>query len=88
MKNNHVDPIPDEFESIQEAADFWDSHSLADYWDDTEDVEFAVHLEASTVLIPIEQKLAERLRAVARQQGLSAETLVNLWLSEHIEQAA
>lgn len=88
MKSNHIDPIPDEFENIQAAADFWDSHSLADYWDQTKDAEFDVHFEGSAVLIPIEQKLAERLRAVARQQGLSAETLANLWLREHIEQAA
>ena len=87
-KNNaHNDSIPDEFDSIQAAVEFWDTHSLADLWDETEEVDFTVHIKGSTVLIPLEQKLAERLRDVARQQGLSAETLVNLWLSEHVQQA-
>ena len=87
-KNNaHNDSIPDEFEGIQAAVEFWDTHSLADHGDETEDVDFTVHIKGSTVLIPLEQKLAERLRDVARQQGLSAETLVNLWLSEHVQQA-
>lgn len=25
------DPIPEQFKSIEEAAEFWDSHDLADY---------------------------------------------------------
>ena len=86
MNNTHSDSIPDEFESIQAASDFWDTHSLADHWGETEEVDFTVHIKSSTVLIPLEQKLAKQLQAVARQQGLSAETLVNLWLSEHVQQ--
>ncbi|NJN81662.1 MAG: hypothetical protein HC802_04795 [Caldilineaceae bacterium] len=82
MKSTYNDPIPDEFDSLQAAGDYWDEHSLADHWEETEEVDFSVRLQGSTVLIPIEQKLAERLRMVARRQGLSAETLVNLcWLS-------
>lgn len=27
----HVDPIPDEFASCEEAAEFWDSHDTLDY---------------------------------------------------------
>jgi hypothetical protein len=32
--------------------------------------------------------LARRLADVARRQGLSAETLVNLWVSDHLQQVA
>ena len=31
--------IPD-FNSYEEMANFWDTHSLADYWDQTEPAEF------------------------------------------------
>ena len=86
-KNAHSESIPDKFDSIQAAAEFWDTHSLADFWDETEEADFTVQIQGSTVLIPLERKLAERLRDVARQQGLSAETLVNLWISEHVQQA-
>jgi len=28
--------------SIEEIADYWDSHSLADHWDQTHEVEFEI----------------------------------------------
>jgi len=38
------EPIPEHFTTIEEAADFWDTHDLADYWDLTEEVDFEVNL--------------------------------------------
>ena len=34
-KTKERDPLPESFASIEEAADFWGTHSLADYWDQT-----------------------------------------------------
>jgi hypothetical protein len=34
--------LPEQFESVEEAADFWDTHSLADYWDQVHEVEIEV----------------------------------------------
>jgi hypothetical protein len=31
--------------TIEEIADFWDTHSLADYWDQTHEVEFEVRAQ-------------------------------------------
>ncbi len=31
-------------QSLEEIADFWDSHSLADYWDQTREVEFELRI--------------------------------------------
>jgi hypothetical protein len=33
MRENNRDSLPDEFKTIEEAANFWDTHSLADYED-------------------------------------------------------
>jgi hypothetical protein len=33
------DEIPEEFDTIEQIRDFWDTHSTADYWDEMEDVE-------------------------------------------------
>jgi len=30
-KARHIDPIPDEFASYEEAGEFWDSHATTDY---------------------------------------------------------
>jgi len=32
-------PIPEHFNSAEEAGEFWDTHSAADYWDEMETVE-------------------------------------------------
>lgn len=85
--NRTKDPIPEEFKNIEAAAEFWDTHSLADYWDDTEEAHFDVDLQRSVFLVPLEHNLARRLADVARRQGVSAETLVNLWVSDHLQQA-
>jgi hypothetical protein len=36
------DPIPEDFESIQRAAEFWDEHDVADYGDLTREAHFEV----------------------------------------------
>jgi dihydroneopterin aldolase len=90
MEKNKKDrePIPEHFATLREAGAFWDTHDLADYWDVTEDVEAEVKLEHRTYLFALAPDLAERLAQRAAQQGLSAETLINLWMSEKLSDRA
>lgn len=81
------EPIPKHFKSIDQAAEFWDNHDLADYWDLTKEIQFDVNLQRRTFLTALEPKLAKKLTEVARKQGVSSETLVNVWLTEKIEQS-
>jgi hypothetical protein len=84
-KNNKKrDPIPEHFENIEEAAEFWDSHDLADYWDLTKEVEFEVDLQRRLYLTALEPELAKKLTECARKLGVSTETLINVWLSERL----
>ncbi len=80
------DPIPAEFNSIAELQEFWDTHSLADYEDQLTDVEFEVDLKGRTNLVAVEPTLMKELVARAHRQGISTETLVNLWLSKQLQQ--
>ncbi len=82
------DQIPEQFATIEEAAEFWDTHDLADYWDLTEEVEFEVNLQRRRYLVALDPELAEKLAAEAHQRELATETLVNLWLSEKLQQIA
>ena len=43
------DPLPEHFDSLEEAGEFWDTHSSADYEDLTEDVEFEINLSKREV---------------------------------------
>jgi predicted HicB family RNase H-like nuclease len=81
------DPIPKHFKSIEEAAEFWDSHDLADYWDLTQEARFEVDIQRRVFLTAIEPTLAKKLTVLAHQQGISTETLINVWLTEKIEAA-
>ena len=75
------EPIP-EFGSREEEAEFWDTHDLADYWDRTVPVEFELDLESEATYFPLDRSLAARVLALARQRGVSPETLLNLWVQE------
>ena len=74
------------FESIEAAAEFWGTHDLDDYWDETSEAHFEVELERRIVLVQLEGQIARKLADIARQQGISTETLVNVWLSESLQQ--
>jgi len=81
--NEERDPLPEEFESISEAASFWDSHDSADYEDMMEEVEFEVDIKRHIYLVPIAGTLLDMLRKKARLEGVSTETYVNVLLQEH-----
>jgi len=78
------DPLPDEFKSIEEAAEFWDTHSLADYEDLQKDVEFEVELKSEKNYFAVEKELSDRIDKLAHLKGILPETLVNLWLKEKV----
>ena len=82
------DPSPKSFRNIEEAADFWDSHDLADYWDITTEAHFEVDLQRHVFLTAVEPRLAKKLTDVAHRQGVSTETLINIWLSEKVQEVA
>jgi hypothetical protein len=54
------DPIPKHFKSVREAAEFWDSHDLADYGDLTREVHFDVDIQRRVFLTALEPELAEK----------------------------
>jgi len=78
------DPIPEHFQSTEDAAEFWDSHDLADYWDLTQEAHFEVDIQRRLFLTALEPELAKRLTAHAHKQGISTETLINVWLTEKL----
>lgn len=82
-ENNVKDPIPEEFSSIDEAAEFWDTHSLADYWAETREVEIEVRAPRRR-RVTLAPELAAKVAERARREGISVETLVNVWVAERL----
>lgn len=80
MKNN-IDPIPENM-TIEEASEFWDVHSVADY--SSHLVQFEYSPEERITFIAIANSLLQQLDKCARENGISIETLVNLWIQEKL----
>jgi hypothetical protein len=49
-------------------------------------VKFEVVLEPEATYYPISKDLSDRIRSEARKQGVSSDTLVNLWLEQKVEE--
>lgn len=82
------DPIPEHFKSIEEAAEFWDTHDLGDYWELMHPVEFEIDIQRRVFLTALQPDLAQQLTHVACKQGVSTETLINVWLTEKVKDTA
>lgn len=83
MANENVSSIS-KAKSYEEMADFWDTHSLADYHDQLIEVEMTFDPSARRTKIGIEPELLADLRRLARTRRISTETLVNLWLGQRV----
>jgi hypothetical protein len=70
--------------SYAEAGEYWDTHDLADHWEETREATFDIHLESSVIYFAVEKTLAEKLRSAAKSHGVSPETLLNVWVQEHV----
>ncbi len=82
------DPLPENFTSIEEFWAFWDTHSTADYEDLMEDVDIEVRFGFSKIYCAVAKDLVAQLQNQARRQGVSSQTLINLWLREKMTEAA
>jgi len=70
--------------TLEEIAEFWDTHSLADYWDQTHEVEFEVRAKRRR-RVTLDPDIYAQVEARARTRGIVPETLVNLWLAERLQ---
>ena len=75
-------------QSYREIGEFWDSHDLAECWDQTEPVEFEVEGVSEATYFPVETTLPAKLVSIAEQRGVSPETLLNLWVQEKVKEEA
>lgn len=74
--------------NYEEIAEFWDAHSLADYWDQTEEATFMMAPEAGGhYLVAVDPFLLEKLQKMAKKRGLGTESLINLFLQQQLQLA-
>src|SRR5436309_282724 len=69
MDKKRVEPTPDNFESYEAAADFWDTHDTTDYADEFRTVEVNTELHARQFEVEIDEQVAKALQAQAKEKG-------------------
>ena len=69
--------------TLDEIGEYWDTHSLDEYWDKTREVEFEMTAQRRRRVI-VEPQIYKELETEARLRGVVPETLVNLWLAEKL----
>jgi hypothetical protein len=84
MPENKVSSIS-KAHTLEEMADFWDTHSLADYDNQTYEVEMTFDPSARRSVVSIEPELMVELSRIARQRRVSPQTLINVWLRQHVD---
>ena len=70
--------------SYREIGEYWDEHDLSEHWHQTQEVQMDLDIQSSSVYFAVEKSLAKRLRSAAENRGVSAESLLNQWLEEHV----
>lgn len=87
MERRKREPMPDVGASDRDVAEFWETHSVADYWDDLEPAEFSDrHAPRQVVTLRLDPKAVEALRAVAHRRGLDYSSMTRGWIVERLRE--
>ena len=87
-KRKHVDPMPEEFASYEEAAAFWGTHDTTDYPDSFETVTIETEFKRRRYEVEIDEDLMSMLHEQAQKRGVAVSQLVSELLREKIRPAA
>jgi hypothetical protein len=70
-KGKQKDPLPDSFNTEEEAGEFWDTHSTMDYAEYLEPADDVFDIQERIFEVQIEEDIFERLRQEAKSRHQS-----------------
>ena len=85
-KRGVVKPIPP-FKTLEEEANFWDSHSAIDKIDKGTIVGFHQANKTGTITIRFQPEYLRILREEAFERGIGPTTLARMWLIEKLRES-
>lgn len=76
-----------EFTSREEEAEFWDTHDIADYWDELKPVKvkFSESIDHA-VIVRFDLDTFNELLELGRERGIFADALIHTWIVERLVQ--
>jgi Protein of unknown function (DUF3680). len=83
MAENESSPLP-HFQSLQELAEYFDSHDMGEHWDRMPEAHFDVDIKRRHYLVSIDEDLMSQLSEIAKSRQVSVEVLINAWLREKV----
>ncbi len=73
------------FSTFQEARDFWNNNSLADFENDLEEAKEVKFTRKKLIIsIDLEKEDEKRLRLIAKQKGVKYSDLIASWVKERL----
>ncbi len=73
------------FKTDEDAARFWEAHSLEDYQKDTKEAEIKfVKKPKKTIAIRLDPEDIKSVELIADRKGLSYTSLLRMWIKEHL----
>ncbi len=75
------------FKSLEEEAQFWDTHSTTEFEDEFTEVKMEVaHPLIHTLAVRMDARTIDRLATAGRKKGIGPSTLARMWLLERLDQ--
>lgn len=71
-------------DSIQELANFWDSHDVTDFADELEEVTDRVFERDTQITVPLTADEAKAIRAMAKSRGVPDSELIREWVVDRL----
>ena len=56
-------------QSYKEIGEFWDTHDLADYWEQTHPVDFEIDIQSEVTYYALDKALSASIRSIADNEA-------------------
>ena len=72
-------------DSIQELANFWDTHDVTEFEDQLEEVGERVFQRDAEITVHLDTAVAKAVREIARLRGVPDSELIREWVLEKVQ---
>ena len=84
-RNKNIDPLPDSFETEEEAGAFWDAHSTIDYEEHFEPAEDVIQIRERIFEVQVAEDVFQKLQREATALHQSVPTVVDQILRKELQ---
>jgi len=83
-KNKTIDPLPDSFETEEQAGAFWDAHSTMDYQQHLEPTDDTIEIRERVFEVQVAEDVFKKLQQEATSLHQSVPTVVDKILRKEL----